>query len=430
MNKLKMYGLTLSTAALLGLAGAGLTAHAEVTSQDNAWTLGAEKLSSETDGQAMSYADIAEMCMPSMVAITNTSVKNVQDYFDGYYGNFDIFGGMFGGGWNNPFGNYYGNQGSYEEVSAGSGEIVAENDTSYLIATNAHVVSGATELSATFIDETTAPAEIVGSDTTNDLAIIRVMKSDMEQSTIDAVKVIKIGSSDELRVGEEVLAIGNALGYGQSVSKGIVSAKDRFIRTRDEYTGEIEEQDGILQTDASINPGNSGGALLNMKGELIGINSAKYSDTAVEGVGYAISIDKAQPILTDLANGKNPDDAEESSGSEGGVKLGIRCKTLSQAEADRHNAPLGVQVVWVDDNSAAQEAGILAGDIITEFNGETVETTEDLIALLGELSSGDTAEVTVMRESRDVFGGESTFQEGTLTVTFGSTDDAEQKQAA
>ena len=442
MNKFKMYGLTLSMAALLGLTGAGLTAQAEATAAPDI-TIGAEKLSTDTESKDLTYADIAEMCMPSMVSITNKSVEYIQDYFGGFGGGYSDFFSDFFGDYYGGFGGNGGDGGGREQesISAGSGVIVGEEDDYFLIATNAHVVSGAKELSATFIDETTAQAETVGIDSANDLAIIKVMKSDLEKDTIDQIKVIKFGSSDALRVGEEVVAIGNALGYGQSVCNGIVSAKDRTIHTWNDETYSYDDMEGMIQTDASINPGNSGGALLNMKGELIGINSAKFADATVEGMGYAISIDKAEPILSDLANGRNSDPIDEQgqengdeqnpfSDTEGGVKLGIRCIDITKEQASQYHMPLGIYIASVDAGSPAEAAGLKQGDIITKFNGQDVASVNELKAMLAELSAGDSADVTVQRESQNVFGGSDAYQEGTLTVTFGNSSDSSDKLPA
>ena len=225
---------------------------------------------------AFSYsgvADIAENAMPTIVAITNKSVQEVQSF-------------------------YRGRTFQYESESCGSGIIVGENDTELLICTNNHVVEGARELTVSFIDESSYQAQIKGTDPSNDLAVVAVNLEDIDQDTLSQIKIAKLGDSDEMRVGEQVVAIGNALGYGQSVTTGIVSAKDRTIDVQEGRS--IYSYEDLIQTDAAINPGNSGGALLNMNGELIGINSAKASSSGVEGMGYAIPVSKAQPILEKL----------------------------------------------------------------------------------------------------------------------------------
>jgi S1-C subfamily serine protease len=252
----------------------------------------------EDKEEKKNYADIVEDCMPSMVSISNKSVTYIEDMFKSDPFSFSFGDDFFG----NFFGEVYGDEDkhSVEQMIAGSGIIITENDDYYLIASNAHVVSNANELSVTFYDESTAEAKVAGIDEENDLAIIMVNKNNLSQSTKDAVKVIEIGTTEDASVGDEVLAIGNALGYGQSVSKGIISALNRTVTAQDE-TGNTVNMEGMIQTDASINPGNSGGALIDMNGKLIGINSIKTSSTVVEGMGYAISIDKAKPILINLA---------------------------------------------------------------------------------------------------------------------------------
>jgi serine protease Do len=351
--------------------------------------------STDTDSD-LTVQEVAANTMPAMVAITNTSVQEVQNYFGGY--------GFSGGN---------GQTQSAESVSMGTGVIIGETDDSILVATNAHVISDATELSVAFVDNSAASATVVGSDTTNDLAVIKVAKSDLSSDTLSQIKVITIGSSDDLEVGEQVVAIGNALGYGQSVSTGIVSALDRSISTSDETTGQTTETQGLIQTDAAINPGNSGGALLNMKGELIGINSAKYADTSVEGMGYAIPIDTAEPILTDLANGKSTGTITTSELS-GDAYLGISGKSVTSDYASYYGIPEGVYVSGVESGSAAESAGISQGDIITAIDGTAVTSTSELQNALTHYSSGDTAKLTVASSNG------SKYTESTVSVTFGS----------
>ncbi len=309
MNVFQKIGLTASLAAGLGIVGAGAYTVGAVTHQaavieqaagsyadqtgvqmisQTSTTKVSQDLDNTTTGSTsgeLSVKEVAANSMPAMVAITNTSVQEVRNYFGGY-----------------GFGGYPQGQ-TVESVSAGSGVIIGETDDVIRIVTNAHVISNATELSVAFVDESAAPATVIGASEDQDLAVIEVQKSDLSESTLDAIKVISIGSSDEAEIGEQVVAIGNALGYGQSVSTGIISAKNRSITTQDSTTGQAKETEGFLQTDAAINPGNSGGALLNMKGELVGINSAKYADESVEGMGYAIPIDTAQPIIAALIEG-------------------------------------------------------------------------------------------------------------------------------
>ena len=285
----------------------------------------------EVQTDDLTIPEVVEHCMPSMVAITNTSVQEVENYFGGY--------GFPGSG----------NSQSYESVSMGTGVIVGETDEYLLIATNAHVVDGAKELSVAFVDEQAAEAEIVGTRSADDLAVIRVNKADLSADTLDAVSVIRIGSSADLAVGEQVVAIGNALGYGQSVSTGIVSALGRTIDLTE------DSQIGLIQTDAAINPGNSGGALLNMYGELVGINSAKFADTNVEGMGYAIPITEALPILTELANGESGGTVQVREDGESDAYLGISCATISGEYASYYGIPEGVYVDSVEEGDPMAE---------------------------------------------------------------------------
>lgn len=370
-------------------------------------TLGAADSSSgiQTAGQGglteLSVKEVAANVMPSMVAITNTSVQEVENYFGGY--------GFPGSG----------NSQSYESVSMGTGVIVGETDEYLLIATNAHVVDGAKELSVAFVDEQAAEAEIVGTRSADDLAVIRVNKADLSADTLDAVSVIRIGSSADLAVGEQVVAIGNALGYGQSVSTGIVSALGRTIDLTE------DSQIGLIQTDAAINPGNSGGALLNMYGELVGINSAKFADTNVEGMGYAIPITEALPILTELANGESGGTVQVREDGESDAYLGISCATISGEYASYYGIPEGVYVDSVEEGGAAEEAGLLPGDIITALGGVKITSVDELTEALAAYAGGDTAEITVSRavQQNSFFGrGDSgiSWQSGTLSITFGS----------
>ena len=370
-------------------------------------TLGAADSSSgiQTAGQGglteLSVKEVAANVMPSMVAITNTSVQEVENYFGGY--------GFPGSG----------NSQSYESVSMGTGVIVGETDEYLLIATNAHVVDGAKELSVAFVDEQAAEAEIVGTRSADDLAVIRVNKADLSADTLDAVSVIRIGSSADLAVGEQVVAIGNALGYGQSVSTGIVSALGRTIDLTE------DSQIGLIQTDAAINPGNSGGALLNMYGELVGINSAKFADTDVEGMGYAIPITEALPILTELANGESGGTVQVREDGESDAYLGISCATISGEYASYYGIPEGVYVDSVEEGGAAEEAGLLPGDIITALDGVKITSVDALTEVLSSYAGGDTAEITVSRavQQNSFFGrneGGISWQSGTLSITFGS----------
>ena len=301
----------------------------------------------------------------------------------------------------------------YQSAGSGSGIIVGENDSELLIATNNHVVSGATTLTVCFADgdvvgaeeETQAmasgdssgndvdvdnavSAKIKGTDEENDLAVIAVEKSDIPEATMSKIKIAQLGSSDDLVVGEQVVAIGNALGYGQSVTSGWVSALNRSIST------EEGETSGLIQTDAAINPGNSGGALLNMKGEVIGINAAKYADSQVEGMGYAIPISKAEPILEELMNRQTRDKVEDS--SKVGY-LGIKAADLTTEAIQMYNMPAGAFLTQVTEGGAADNAGIKKGDIIVKLDGQKVSGKDDLVSKLQYYESGETIEVVIAR---------------------------------
>ena len=357
------------------------------TAEDN-------KVTEQETGKTLTVQEVAANAMPAMVAITNTTVQEVNDYFGGF--------GFFGG---------HGRDGSntVESVNAGTGEIIGETDDQLIIATNQHVIADSTTLSVAFIDESAATAYVLGEDASTDLAVIAVNKSDLSESTLEAIRVLAVGSSDELVVGESVVAIGNALGYGQSVSAGVVSAKNRALA--DENGNTEGTENGLIQTDAAINPGNSGGALLNMKGELVGINSAKYADTDVEGMGYAIPITDALPILQSLQNGE-PASGHESASN--GVRLGITGATVTEINAGYYDLPQGVYVSEVESGSAAANGGVMAGDIITAIGDTPVRTIENLSQALTGYSAGDSAVLKVCREQS------GTYTEGELTVTFSS----------
>ena len=353
-----------------------------------------------------SVAEVADTAMPTVVAITSVSVQEIPNYF-------------------RAFGFGYGTQ-QYSSEGSGSGIIVGENDDELLIATNNHVVSGATTLSVCFVGndvvnaeeetvdmsgsdgdvnvEDAVSAKIKGTDEANDLAVVAVQKSDIPEDTLSQIKIAQLGNSDDLQVGEQVVAIGNALGYGQSVTSGWISALNRNISTDDGTSS------GLIQTDAAINPGNSGGALLNMQGEVIGINSAKYADSAVEGMGYAIPISKAQPILEELMNRQTRDKVN----SENAAYLGVVTADLSTEAVQMYDMPEGAFVIRVEKNSAAAKAGIQKGDIIVSFDGQTVSGKDDLESKLAYYASGETVDVIVSRADN----GE--YVQKTISVTLGS----------
>ena len=351
---------------------------------------------SDTAKGSLDVSDIAAEALPSIVSITTKSVQEVQNYYGMY--------GMFG---------YAPQQQEQEVEGSGSGIIVGKNDDEYLIATNYHVVEGADTLSVAFADGTAAEATVKGFDEEKDLAVVAVSIDDIDSDTQDAISVAKIGSSDDLKVGEQVIAIGNALGYGQSVTTGIVSAKNRRMdsdnNTVTDGSTDDSSTDGVnlIQTDAAINPGNSGGALLNMDGEVVGINSAKLASTEVEGMGYAIAISDVTDILENLMNetARNKLDDEDH-----GV-LGIKGQTVDSQAVQLYDIPAGVYVYQVMDGSAAEKAGLKEKSVITKFEGKTVSSIEQLISYLAYYEPGEEVELTVQ------VPGDSGYEEDTVKVT-------------
>lgn len=332
-----------------------------------------------TDGQSLDVSDIAESVMPSIVAITNQSVQEVQNYFS-----------MFGMG---------GMPQTQEVESAGSGIIVGQNDSELLIVSNNHVVEGADTLSVCFNDGEVYEANIKGTDSDRDLAVIAVPLDSISDDTMAAIKAVEIGDSSSLKVGEQVVAIGNALGYGQSVTTGIVSALDRTLEEDSDAT--------FIQTDAAINPGNSGGALLNMQGQLVGINSAKQASTEVEGMGYAIPVSEVQSQLEGLMNRTTREKVDaDKQGS-----LGVSVQDVDSQVTEMYGIPEGVYVAEVTEGSAAEKAGIKQGYIITEFDGESVKSVSDLKNMLQYYKAGEKVEMKVQVSDG---GG---YKEQTVTVT-------------
>lgn len=343
---------------------------------------------SKTKG-SLDVSDIAAEGMKSVVSITTKSVQDVQNYL-GYYG----FGGSQG----------YTTQ--QEVEGSGSGIIVGKNDDNLLIATNYHVVSGADTVSVTCIDGETYAATVNGYDEDKDLAVVSVPLSDISDDTMDQIEVATIGSSDDLKVGEQVVAIGNALGYGQSVTTGIVSAKNRKMNDQGIEQDEDSDATNLIQTDAAINPGNSGGALLNTAGEVIGINSVKYSDTSVEGIGYAIPMDTAKPIIEELITNEKVDESNSA-------YLGIAGVDVTSDVAKTYNMPTGVYVAQVMEGAAAEQAGIQKGDIITKFDGKDVTSMEELSSNMQYYAAGTTVDVVIERSSN------GQYEEQTISVTLG-----------
>ena len=294
-----------------------------------------------------------------------------------------------------------------ESPGSGSGIIVGQNDTELLIATNNHVVEDATSLSVQFIDDTTADAVVKGTNADVDLAVIAISLDNISEETKGAIKVASLGDSDDLQVGEPAIAIGNALGYGQSVTTGVISAVNR------EYTIE-ENTANLIQTDAAINPGNSGGALLNSSGEVIGINSSKIGGSVIEGMGYAIPISTAKPIIEELMNKTTRVKVDEAQKA----YLGIVGLSVTDDVQEAYGLPAGVYVTQVFEGTGAANAGLVKGDIIVEFDGEKVRTMDELSALLECYEKGSTVEIKIMQ------GSPSGYQEKTITVTLGGRVDS------
>ena len=334
-----------------------------------------KETSSGSSSNSQNVASVVNEVMPSVVSITSTIQSS----------------------------NYYG-FGTQESEGAGSGFIIAKTKDSLMIATNNHVVSDATSLTVGFVDDTTAKATVVGTDSSADLAVISVKIKDIKDSTASKIKVATLGSSDDLKVGEEVVAIGNALGYGQSVTTGVVSAKNREVSLTD---GTMN----LLQTDAAINPGNSGGVLINMDGQVVGINNAKLEDTSVEGMGYAIPITTAKTILTDLMNAG-------SVSTKDAAFLGVVGRDINESYSSALGIPSGIYVSQVVSGSPAEKAGISAGDVIVKFEGNNVSTMSGLKEKLAIKKANTKVKITFKRANQS-----GTYEEKTVKVTLGKKSD-------
>ena len=371
-------------------ANTNTTAAASTSASASQTIPSAATVSASGDGVEVSstITEVVEQAMPSMVAIntiTENSMSVSNPFF--YY--------MFGDDYNQ----------TYETSASGSGIIIAQNDTELLIVTNNHVVDDADTISVQFIDGESYDAKVKGTSADNDLAVIAVDLSTIKADTLGQIKVATLGSSDNLKLGEPAIAIGNSLGYGQSVTVGYISAVNREVQISDRTMT-------LLQTDAAINPGNSGGALLNIKGEVIGINSAKYSDTSVEATGYAIPISDAEPIINDLMSEKYVSDDDK-------VYLGIYGQDVPESYQERFGWPEGVYVSQVTTGSPASLAGLQSGDIITSINGKNTKTMEDLQSILEGCKVGDKITLNVTHTEQD-----GHLKTGTLTATLISRGDA------
>ena len=339
------------------------------------------KTTSVADG-SLDVSTVASENMAAVVSINTVSVEEVKNYY-----------GMFGG-----------QSSSQETQSSGSGIIIGQNDTELLCVTNAHVIDGADTISVCFVDGSAVEASVKGSDTDNDLAVISVKLSDISDDTKSQIKVATIGDSSSLKVGEQVVAIGNALGYGQSVTSGIVSGLNRQLD---------DSNISMIQTDAAINPGNSGGALLNMSGEVIGINTAKAAASEVEGMGYAISMSDAMPVIEELMTKTTREKVSDENAS----YLGISARDISSDMSSAYGIPEGIYVTSVASGSAAEKAGIAEQSVITKFDGVSVSTVSALESRLEYYAAGETVEVTLQVNTG------SGYTEKTVSVTLGSASE-------
>ena len=426
----KIGAVALSAVLFGGVAGGvftgvtyatGATAKAQSTQTDSSkqettkttlqTTTSSGSTGSSASGQSLDVSSIAKNAMPSIVAITNKSVQEVQDYFS-----------MFSRG--------SGTQ-EQEVESQGSGIIIGQNDSELLIATNNHVVEDADTLSVSFVNNQVCKANIKGTDADNDLAVIAVPLSEIPDDTMSSIAVATMGDSDSVEVGEQVVAIGNALGYGQSVTTGIISAANRVIDSdsssdgsSDGTTADTSSTDTTgktyLQTDAAINPGNSGGALLNMNGEVIGINSAKLASTEVEGMGYAIPVSRVSDIIENLMNEQTRTKvAAEDQGT-----IGIKCLDVSSQIQQAYNMPAGVYISEVTSGSAAENAGLKSGYVLTSFDGHSITSTSELKSLLQYYSAGETVEVEVQVPDN------GSYETKTFSLTLGtSTSSSDDQQS-
>ncbi|MCR5000414.1 MAG: trypsin-like peptidase domain-containing protein [Lachnospiraceae bacterium] len=355
------------------------------TTQEKATVNKASEPTQLASGSSLDVSTVAKNVMPSIVSITNKSVQEVRS--------------IFGSGIR-----------QYESESAGSGIIVGKNDEELLLVTNNHVVEGSNQLSVCFIDDEVYEATIKGTDPDNDLAVIAVKLSDIKDSTMDEIAIATMGDSDDLMIGQQVVAIGNALGYGQSVTTGIISALEREFKI-DDYSAKL------IQTDAAINPGNSGGALLNMKGEVVGINSAKLASSQIEGMGYAIPISTATPIIEDLMNRKTRDLVDKADAS----YLGIAGVSVSEEVSKTYNIPEGVYVSEVTEDGPAEKAGISKGDVIRKFDGVTISSMAEIKDQLRYYKAGEKVEVLLKRTDG------SEYKDVTVAVTLGKKSESDLK---
>ncbi len=340
-------------------------------------TISQNQILPAVNGQNLSVSQVAEKSTNALVSITNSGVQAVQSFFGTEY---------------------------QEAASSSSGIIVKETEDEIFIATNYHVVENSIELAVTFYNDASVNATYKGGDKNNDIAVISVKKADIDSNTLNSIAVIPMGNSEEIVIGEQVVAIGNALGYGLSVTSGYVSALDRPVTLENNYSVDM------IQTDAAINPGNSGGALINMQGELIGINTAKTAQTDVEGIGYAIPISDVQTLINELI--ELPDKvAEEEIGY-----LGVYTSSIDPAVAESYNVPLGAFVQGVDDGTPAKKGGVQEKDIITKVDGYDISSSDDLAETLSYYKAGTKISLTVQRPEGNGYN------ELVLDITLGSRE--------
>lgn len=373
------------TSNIIGTRILGLDDSSDSTSASSGNVSSGTTLSRSSSVVTSDVSDIVENVMPSIVSITSMSVEEVQSFFGGTY--------------------------EQKSEGAGTGIIIGQNDTELLIVTNNHVVSGGDTLTVSFTDETSVEANLKGSDATYDVAVIAVPLDSIPDDTMDAISIATLGDSTSLKVGEPVIAIGNALGYGQSVTTGVVSALDRSVSTTNSQTGETTESGAkLIQTDAAINEGNSGGALVNMNGEVIGINSSKLIGDTVEGIGYAIPISDVSDLIQNMMNQETKTKvAEEDRGM-----IGITGISVSDAFSQQIDMPAGVYVTDVTAGGGAEEAGMTKGCIITGINGTSVDSMEALQNQLEYYSKGETVTLTIQIPQTN---GE--YAESAIDVTLG-----------
>lgn len=362
-------GVRYGSDKMLSKNSATTEASADATTENNAPQL--KQASSDATNTVYDVATVAQKVMPSIVSITGTYVTTYDYWFNSY---------------------------QQESTGAGSGIIIGKDDQYLYLATNYHVVQNAKSLSVTFVNDKSADATVKGYVENNDIAVVTVKLADISDDTLNEIKEIQVGSSDDLSVGDPCVAIGNALGYGQSVTVGYISALNREISASDETVK-------VLQTDAAINPGNSGGALVNMQGELIGINTAKYSDTSVEGMGYALPISDIQDIINDLIAGKKVASDGTASGQ---AYLGISAQTITSQYSQLLNMPEGVYISSVEQGSAAEECGLQSGDIICSLDGEDIADMDTFHDRIVACKPGDKVTIVYYRNNNGNYEKQTT----------------------